>query len=191
MGCISGICLRTLCHLHTHFFFSPVQHPFFSSSLSRLGSHLCKKWSAISLALGFRYRTVCTHFEACELQPLVLVRSSSLFSAHLHFVQGVVSVEFPSCIIGPCTSMTHSPSFSCRDTFSWVSSFWMPVSFCWSSIFVFSSSSNWDYVSPRDTVAKYSFSMHRINKLETTCDIKIIVQYQLKWNPRKLHVFNA
>ena len=53
-----------------------------------LASHLCKKWSAISLALGIGYKTVCTNFEAYELQPLVLVRSSSLFSAHLHFVQG-------------------------------------------------------------------------------------------------------
>ena len=39
---------------------------------------------------------MCTHFEACELQPLVLVRSSSLCSAHLHFVQGVVKHCIPS-----------------------------------------------------------------------------------------------
>ena len=44
---------------------------------------------------------------------------------------------------------TPSPSFSFRDTLSWASSCWMPVSFCWSSPFVFSSSSNWDYISQK------------------------------------------
>ena len=64
-----------------------VWHHFFSSDFSSLDSHLYKNWSTISLALGFGYTTVSTHLESCEFQPLVLVRSSSMFSAHLHFAQ--------------------------------------------------------------------------------------------------------
>ena len=96
---VAGVQLRSAyahCHLRTHFLFSSVQHPFFSSCLSRLDSHLYKKWSAISLALGLRHKTVYTHFEACELRSLVLLKSSSLFSAHLHFAQGVVKPYIPS-----------------------------------------------------------------------------------------------
>ena len=50
--------------LHTHFHFSSVltiavevQRPFFPSCLSRFASHLCRSGSAISLALGFEYKT--------------------------------------------------------------------------------------------------------------------------------------
>ena len=65
----------------------------------------------MSLALGFGYITACTHFEACELQPLVLLKSSSVFSAHLHFVQGVVK---------PCISSMHHRAMHIHDTLTFL-----------------------------------------------------------------------
>ena len=106
------------CHLHTHFLFSSVsaivvevQHPFSSSFLSRFASHLCKSGSAVSLALHFGYRSIYTHFEACELQNLLLVRSLSLCSAYLHFVQDVVK---------PCIPSMHHRAMHIHDTLTFL-----------------------------------------------------------------------
>ena len=113
-----------------------VEHPFSPSSLSRFASHLCRSGSVISLALDFEYKT-CMH-------SLSSLWTSTPFAREIFFTVFSSSAFCTRCsqALNSCTSMTHSPSFSCRDTFSWASSFWMSVSF-------FSSSSNWDYISQK------------------------------------------
>ena len=87
-----------------------------------------------SLALGFEYKTC--------MNSLSSLWTSAPFAREIFFTVFSSSAFCTRCsqALNSCTPMTHSPSFSCRDTFSWASSFWMSVSF-------FSSSSNWDYIS--------------------------------------------